>query len=654
MTRAARFFAIWLLSAALSWSAYAAETIHLDGVASASSLGPASANLPDPEGNLAFEDALRLYRGGAFSQVEASHFDPGYSTTPHWVVTRLRNEAAEDTRYRVLTNLPFVPAISIYLERQGGVREVLLERRLDTPWRADQFLSFAVATGEFALAPGEDALLVTRFHPYGVGILPMSVETVLSAQQRAADAAFQRAAFYGFALTSLLMLTLYVFAIWRTDGIGIIATTFSGVLMMAQIDGLLYAYLWPGAPGWNKVASFPLLMLLCASMLYLAHTTYRAAQRPRLARLVGALALGCFAIIPLMMVIKAATLILVGFAMLIVALTMLSFASIGMIRLFPSRSLIALAVAAFVFIAVSFLLTNVVLGSSDIGAQNLIMSKIVYALMTMIFIASYAAQASGLARLEARFVKRELAQARAAAQTSAALLEAERKYFDAKEAEIRQTQRLEDVSHDLRQPITALKSTLAPLVKGEQGKGIQSAVDYLDSLVSEKLAGDPNEAQEETGEERVESLPASLLIDAAVEMFRRRAEEKGLKLRGRACGGDVTAQPVPLMRILNNLVSNAVEHAEKGGVLVSARRRRDHMLIEVYDTGPGMTEKQIRSFTNRRRKSEESEGDGLGLAICFKLSQRYDFALRIKSRPGRGSAFSLEVPIDHRAMSSSG
>lgn len=128
-------------------------------------------------------------------------------------------------------------------------------------------------------------------------------------------------------------------------------------------------------------------------------------------------------------------------------------------------------------------------------------------------------------------------------------------------------------------------------------------------------------------------------------MFSKRADEKGLKLRRRSCAGDVHAPPIQLMRIVNNLVSNVVEHTAKGGVLVAARRRERHMLIQIYDTGPGMTDEDIRVFAERRQKSAVSGGDGLGLAICFELARQSGFALTVRSKQGKGTVFSLEVPV---------
>lgn len=633
-----------ILAALISPAHAVAQTLSLDGETSVGRVGPGSAHLADPEGRLSAKEALERFNSGGFQPVSTSHFEAGYSTTPHWIATEIRNDAGAKATYRLLTNLPFAPAISITLVRNGDKLETLLEKHLDTPWLEDQFLSLAVATPAFTLAQGETALLLTRFHPYGLGILPLSIETKLTAAARSGDAAFVRALFYGFAITSVFMLTLYVLAIWRSSGVSLIVCLASGLLIMAQIDGVLNAWVWPLAPHWNKVASFPLLMLLCASMFWVARDTFLTNKRSALASVCQYLSLSCLGVLGMMIFIDAALLVLAGFAMLIIGLTMLSYGSISIVKRIQSRSTIALGVGVFVFVIVGMLMTGIVTGTGDIGAQNLLISKIQFAMMTMIFIISYAAQAAGLAQLEARFAKKELAQARAAASNSAALLEAERKYFQARDAEIRQTQRLENVSHDLRQPISTLKLTLKPLLEGDNGQGVQSAIDYLDRLVSAQLGGTEDDLNIATDPDALEAIQASLLVSASVEMFRKRAEEKGLKLRGRPCKGIIMGSPIQLMRILNNLVSNAVEHTETGGVLVASRCHREKTLIEVYDTGPGMSEDEIRLFQQRRQKGKTSHGGGFGLAICFELAEKNGFGLTVKSRAGRGTTFSLAAP----------
>ncbi len=633
-----------LLGVLAAHPANAIDALSLDGEASAVGLGRHSVHLPDPEGALTFADALKRLQSREFQPVAKRNFDPGYSITPHWIATTIRNDAAETTRYRALSHLPFAPALSIMLIRDDKRTEMLLDKTLDTPWRADQHLSFAVTSAGFDLASSEEAVLLTRFHPYGVGILPMTIETEETARAQAAKMTLYRAIFYSFAITSILMLVLYVFAIRRSDGFKLILTFASGLLIMAQIDGVPNAWLWPNAPHWNKVASFPMLISLCAAMFLMAADTFTSAGKYRSARLCFGLTIICFGLLCLGLLVEAAWLLLVGLALLVLGLSLLGYSQLSFIHLSGGRVYIAVIVSASIFIGVGVTLIGVISGGGDFGEQNLLTTKIEYAVMTVIFTISYAAQVITLARNETRLVKRELAQAQNEVKISAALLAAEQKYSLAREAAVRQTQRLENVSHDLRQPITALRMSLEPLLSGGAGKGIRQAVDYLDGLVREQLDASPDDDSFPVAADATEHVAVGAIVNASVVMFAEAAQKKGLKLRHRSCGGGLLGSPIHLMRIINNLVSNAIQHTEDGGVLVAARRRGDSIAIEVCDTGPGLNAADITTYTERGQKRSGSDGDGLGLAICFDLARENGFQLTVCSKLQQGTKFSLVVP----------
>ncbi len=637
---------IWAAAAICGFAAtpaQAVEALSLDGETSATELGHHSVHLADPKAELTFASARELLQDGQFRPVGERNFDPGYSITPHWIATTVRNDAAEATEYRVLSHLPFAPAISVMLIRENQQTEMLLDKQLDTPWRADQHLSLAVTTSPFNLASGEQAILLTRFHPYGVGILPMTIETVATALDQAAEMEFYRAVFYSFAITSILMLVLYVFAIRRSDGLKLILTFASGLLIMAQIDGIPNAWVWPNAPHWNKVASFPMLIALCAAMFLMAADTFTAATKTRFAQLCLTLMVICFLLVGSALFVEAAWLILAGLALMVIGLTLLGYSQLSLIHLSGGHAYLAVIVGAMIFIGVGVSLIGVIAGGGDFGEQNLLTTKIEYAIMTAIFTVSYAAQVTTLARNETRLVKGELAQAQNEVKISAALLEAEQRYSRAREHALRQTERLENVSHDLRQPITALRISLEPLLTGGAGKGIRQAVDYLDELVREQLSTSPDEADQTTGGDEAEHVDVASIINASVMMFAEAAQKKNLTLRHRSCEGDLLGSPIHLMRIVNNLVANAIQHTEHGGVLVGARRRGDSIAIEVFDTGPGLNAANVSNYAQRGRKRIGSDGDGLGLDICFDLAQQNGFQLKACSKLQHGTKFSLLV-----------
>ncbi len=148
-------------------------------------------------------------------------------------------------------------------------------------------------------------------------------------------------------------------------------------------------------------------------------------------------------------------------------------------------------------------------------------------MMTVVFITSYAARIAGLARLEARYIRRELKQAQHGASISAALLETERKHFRAREEALRQTQRLENVSHDLRQPISALRMSLDPLLQGDRGhQSIRGAIDDLEGLVGAQLGQTASDPSDEDGAAPGETVEAATVVNASVVMLADEAKKK--------------------------------------------------------------------------------------------------------------------------------
>lgn len=135
--------------------------------------------------------------------------------------------------------------------------------------------------------------------------------------------------------------------------------------------------------------------------------------------------------------------------------------------------------------------------------------------------------------------------------------------------------------------------------------------------------------------------------------FEPGAFEKGLALRLRGGRHAVFADPLLVERILRNLVSNAIRYTDDGTVLVSCRRQGDQVLLQVWDTGVGISEsEQARVFEEfyqvpgaSRPDAEQRKGLGLGLAIVQRLARLMHAALTMRSAVGRGTVFTLALPL---------
>jgi len=212
-------------------------------------------------------------------------------------------------------------------------------------------------------------------------------------------------------------------------------------------------------------------------------------------------------------------------------------------------------------------------------------------------------------------------------------------------------------SHDLRQPLHALGLFSASLRRRVKDAEVTDIVDHVYQSVEtleQMFDALLDISRLETGGTKAQSQPFALqpLFDRLMRDCRPDAEAKGLALSFVGTRGWVQSDPMLVERILRNLVVNAIRHTPSGGVLVGCRRRASALSIEVWDTGPGIArEHQDRVFEEFYQVAENGaktrQGLGLGLATVQRLSSILGVPLSLRSIPGRGSAFSFELPRTH-------
>ena len=158
---------------------------------------------------------------------------------------------------------------------------------------------------------------------------------------------------------------------------------------------------------------------------------------------------------------------------------------------------------------------------------------------------------------------------------------------------------------------------------------------------------------------KVEPAPrvvaAQTLLNPLEQHFSLAAQVKGLRLRVRPCALRVRVDPLLLERVLMNLVSNAVRHTARGGVLVGCRRRGEALRIGVWDTGIGIpVAEQAHIFDEFYQASlpvgDGAKGLGLGLAIVRRISLLLGAPILLRSIEGRGSLFAIDVPLSNEPL----
>jgi signal transduction histidine kinase/ActR/RegA family two-component response regulator len=218
------------------------------------------------------------------------------------------------------------------------------------------------------------------------------------------------------------------------------------------------------------------------------------------------------------------------------------------------------------------------------------------------------------------------------------------------------TRFLAAASHDLRQPVVSI-SLLSELLREQP---LPTAVVPILARIGDSvralnglLKGLLDLSRFDAGVVQVRKARVALrpLIDRVLADEAESARRKGIALRSRAATGDIQSDPVLLEQILRNLVSNAVRYTRSGGVLVSARRRgSNHILLQVWDTGPGIPagshDQVFDEFVQLENEAcNRAGGLGLGLSLVRRAAGVLGVQVALRSAVGRGSCFSVELPL---------
>lgn len=210
-------------------------------------------------------------------------------------------------------------------------------------------------------------------------------------------------------------------------------------------------------------------------------------------------------------------------------------------------------------------------------------------------------------------------------------------------------------NHDLRQPLHSLGLFATALRNGSVDESGRKLIDQI-LLCTESLEQlfdnllDISRLDAGQVEVKRETVPVNAVLDRVRSTFSVPAQEKGLKLRVRRSKALLATDSTLLFRMLSNFVSNAIRYTDKGAVLVACRKRGNKALVEVWDTGIGIqSEQHERIFEEfyqlNNPERDRTRGLGLGLATVKRIANLLEHPLRLRSAPGRGSRFTIEVPL---------
>lgn len=226
---------------------------------------------------------------------------------------------------------------------------------------------------------------------------------------------------------------------------------------------------------------------------------------------------------------------------------------------------------------------------------------------------------------------------------------------EAERANLSKTKFLAATSHDLQQPLNAARLFVGALQEARLSardrrlvRSVNSALEAVDGLLNALL--DISKLDAGIVRAEVGSFAADALLSELAREYAGVAASRGIALRFVRCGATLRSDPQLLSRIIRNFLSNAVRYTPSGRVLLGCRRRNGMVRVGVWDTGPGIPEDKLDAIFEEFRQigppqQDGERGLGLGLAIVDRIARILRHRVEVRSCPGRGSVFTVDVPL---------
>jgi len=225
------------------------------------------------------------------------------------------------------------------------------------------------------------------------------------------------------------------------------------------------------------------------------------------------------------------------------------------------------------------------------------------------------------------------------------------------EAFTSQRQFMEDISHELKTPLSVLKGELEVTLKRirstqEYETALQSSleeVNHLGQIVENLLTLARFDAKTTTL--IAKPLDLSLLIKDTVEAIQVLAIQKNITLQfNSAHTVDIVADKNQLKRLFLNILDNAIKYTPPGGkISVDLRQQKDSAGIEISDTGIGIPESELPHIFDRFYrvdKSRSSAGFGLGLSIAQSIAMAHGGKIEARPNIPQGTIFTITLPVN--------
>jgi len=631
--------------------AYAQDrTLVLDGPVSADTVARSIDLMLDEDHTLQVGDASGA-RAGDFNPITTRVADVGYSDAVVWLRLRLENATETTTDWRLHFKENFKQVFHVYIDGGDGEPVHALAQDLDSPF-STRPISYPEVVVPMALAPGDRATVYVRFWTEGSTNLPLAIETASSFNEISTRNAAKQFIFYGMMIILIVAAAMAWVVLGHPIFPAYIAYAGSTLLYLMHSDGVAFQYLWPNFPAFNSYAS------VVAGGSYAVFGAVFARiflNTPKYHPIVDKLLVAVIVVTATMMVsgLFVEPRLIKKYLILVVLFAVGLFTVAALLAARQRFKQVRFYVFAWLGATVSAGLMTVrhwfgVEVSQEFQYDSMRVVMIFDAVMMGLAIVDRFNQ---LRQERQKALRLSLEQAERNLDMNTRLRNLEARYELALETSSKHQRLMENTVHDIRQPLRALRLAVQGIMNdrkqmsGTSYSDVYDSFDYLESLVAGHLEDRGSDVPEET----VADMKLGEILGSVYEMFLPDAKAKGLSFRYVPTSVAVRIQPLAIMRIFSNLVSNGIKYTPSGKVLLGVRRSGDTVRIELHDTGPGLTPEEFETGCGRGARLASaltvSDGEGYGLAIVVELARRHGYGLELLNRTGSGTSVGLTIPL---------
>lgn len=609
------------------------------------------------EDNAALTELVAEYEAGQFEAILPVSEEEFIPYSDLWSAVTVENRAQPDGRLAdqwIVTFDAFsVRTADILLVRRSGDQDRLLSFSSAEPYDPTILSGTQLKSKPLILRPGESAILMVRTSKLMAAPPSLAIRDESDLIEHELRSAAFNAAFYTLAIFGLIVMLGVNISVKNSVGIRYALLFCMLLVSLSFEDNIPLRFLYPDHPEWNAYIGFLISYSYIIFGFYVAGSSmvtrggsHRWSKHVQWLALAPILTLALVPFLPRVTSYKI-QMVWTGIMCLSHILPLYWWEKSA------SRKLVEMW-AGLIIIFIAFLIYATLMFSGYLENQIVLrnFAKTTYLVIGTLVMLGLTYGILSLRREHDRALAEKIRVLKDDARKSQRLLEAEKNYSRARDQAALRQRQLATASHDIRQPLSSLRMSLdasaASLGEGVK-KNIQEALDYLESLsgdylVESRPASDSPVAEDQARPEQAiaeDPYPLSMIFKTVGQMFQEEAISKGLQLRIVDSNMEATIPPLALMRMVSNLVSNAIKFTEQGKVLVGARRHEDGFTIMVLDSGIGMSDDEIIRFQSPYEKSDDSIGEGLGLAICYDLAKKHGLRLEVQSKSGRGTCICI-------------